>query len=264
MAGKRSPFNKSIPNRGAVVAVQLENGRWCYAREYVLCHGFLPFFSVEPLAADRLPTLEAALFFDLWCYDSEETPMVFVGTFPFETEEESFGEPCYTAPDEIDCRYRIHEMVGGIAGMRKTTDEAEVAGMRLQRRYQPFEFSEFLSGKTEDWPVVKPDGTSEVPNKPPEDQIISEPVFLEIIFKNADFPFAGRDVVEDPLSDALEHAGIGEVTGGGGGSETSNIDVELANLERGLEVIRRTLRELGCPESTEIRQYQPQRVIHRL
>jgi len=80
--------------------------------------------------------------------------MVFVGTFPFEAEEESFGESYYTAPDEIDCRYTIHEMVGGTAGMRKTIDESEVAGIRLQRRYQPSEFSEFLRGKTEGWPIL--------------------------------------------------------------------------------------------------------------
>jgi hypothetical protein len=93
---------------------------------------------------------------------------------------------------------------------------------------------------------------------------MSEPIFLEIVFKNADFPFEGRDEVEDPLFDALEEAAVGEVTGGGGGSETCNIDVEVTDLQRGLEVIRTTLRGLGCPASTEIHQHQPQHTIHRL
>ena len=93
---------------------------------------------------------------------------------------------------------------------------------------------------------------------------MSTPTFLEIVFKNADFPFDGRDEVEDPLADALEKAGVGEVTGGGGGSGTCNIDVEVTDLEKGLAVIRGTLRELGCPASTEIHQHKPQHIIHRL
>jgi hypothetical protein len=93
---------------------------------------------------------------------------------------------------------------------------------------------------------------------------MNTPTFLEIVFKNADFPFDGRDAVEDPLADALEEAGIGEVTGGGGGSETCNIDVEVTDLEKGLEIIRQTLRELGCPASTEIHQHQPQHIVHKL
>jgi hypothetical protein len=166
MARKRSPFNQRIPNCGAVVAVQLESGLWCYVREYVLCHGFLPFFSTEPLRAARLRALRATLFFDLWCYDSEETPMVLVGRFPFETEEESFGEPYYTAPDFIDSCYRIHEVCGGVYRMRKTRDQAEVSGIRLQRRYQPPEFGQFLAGKTSGWPIVRLGETDEARGAP--------------------------------------------------------------------------------------------------
>jgi len=81
--------------------------------------------------------------------------MVLVGTFPFEIEEESVGEPYYTGPDSIDDWYRIHEVRGGRYGMRKTRDKTEVSGIRLQRRYQPFEFAQFLDGKTSDWPVLK-------------------------------------------------------------------------------------------------------------
>jgi hypothetical protein len=31
-----------------------------------------------------------------------------------------------------------------------------------------------------------------------------------------------------------------------------------------LEIIRQTLRELGCPASTEIHQHQPQHIVHKL
>jgi hypothetical protein len=80
--------------------------------------------------------------------------MVLVGAFPFESEVESFGEPYYTAPDSIDSCYRIHEVFRGLYRMRKTTDANEVSGFRLQRRYQPAEFREFLRGRTNNWPIV--------------------------------------------------------------------------------------------------------------
>lgn len=58
--------------------------------------------------------------------------MVLVGTFPFETEEEAAAEPYYTAPDVIDSCYTVHEVCGGMSLMRKTRDQREVAGMRLE------------------------------------------------------------------------------------------------------------------------------------
>ncbi len=154
MPKKRSPFHQPLPKRGNVVAVQLENGLWCYVREYVLCYGFLPFLSKSPLTADQLPTLQAPLYFDLWCYDTDKTPMMFIGKFPFTDEAESIGEPCYTAPDIIDNCYTIHEVSEGIARLRKTKDATAVSGMRLQRRYKPPEFGEFLQGKTSAWPIL--------------------------------------------------------------------------------------------------------------
>jgi hypothetical protein len=44
-----------------------------------------------------------------------------------------------------------------------------------------------------------------------------EPAFLEIVLESKDFTLDSRDAVEDPLHDALTAAGIGEVTGAGGG-----------------------------------------------
>jgi len=149
-----------VKDRGIVVAVEVHQNLWCYVRVYGLCHGFLPFFSKAPLTPERLPTLKAERYFDLWCYDNEPTPMQFVGHFPFENKEESYGEPYYTPPKSLslyglgDERYRIHEVRDGKYGMRITEDAAEVKGMRLQRRYEPHEFHQLLADVLEVWPIV--------------------------------------------------------------------------------------------------------------
>lgn len=83
--------------------------------------------------------------------------------------------------------------------------------------------------------------------------------FLEIVFVASDFVYEGRDEIEDPLQEALETSGLGEVTGGGGGMGVANIDVEVIDLERGLAVVRRVLQELGVASSTVINQYKPSR-----
>jgi hypothetical protein len=87
-------------------------------------------------------------------------------------------------------------------------------------------------------------------------------IFLEIVLQGADFGFGGRDEVEDPLGQALQAADLGEVTGGGTGMGTSNIDVEVIELEAGLALIRTVLRHLGVAKSTVINQYEPHRVKH--
>ncbi len=93
---------------------------------------------------------------------------------------------------------------------------------------------------------------------------MSHPAFLEIVLKSEDFAFGGRDVVEDPLDEALQAAQLGEVTGGGTGSGSSNIDVEVEDLERGLQVVRRVLRELRVAASTVIVQRTPEHVVHKV
>lgn len=64
--------------------------------------------------------------------------------------------------------------------------------------------------------------------------------------------FQARDDIEDPLDEALRAAGIGEVTGGGGGMGKSNIDVEVTDLPAGLAMVRQVLRDLNVPASTVI------------
>ena len=87
---------------------------------------------------------------------------------------------------------------------------------------------------------------------------------MEIVFRAHDFPFGGRDVPEDALAEALIKANLGEVTGGGAGPGSSNIDVEVADLSRGLKVVRETLKKIGAPASTEIHCYRPEHVVYRL
>ena len=86
--------------------------------------------------------------------------------------------------------------------------------------------------------------------------------FLDVVFLASDFVNGGRDEIEAPLQEALEAAGLGEVTGGGGGMGVANIGVEVIDLERGLALVRQVLQQLRVAPSTVINQYQPIRIKH--
>ena len=89
-------------------------------------------------------------------------------------------------------------------------------------------------------------------------------VFLEIVVKAAEAGSVGiesRDEIEDPLEAALSAAGVGEVTGGGGGSGVYIIDVEIPSegrFDEALAVIRRVLQDVKVPTSTLIKRHQPE------
>lgn len=85
---------------------------------------------------------------------------------------------------------------------------------------------------------------------------------LEVVLLAADFAHGGRDEIEDPLHEALEAAGLGEVTGGGTGMGVANIDIEVVDLERGLALVRQVLQQLGVAPSTVIKQYEPTGIRH--
>lgn len=94
-------------------------------------------------------------------------------------------------------------------------------------------------------------------------------VFVEVQLIGADLRGAGidsRDELEDPLDDALSASGLGQVTGGGGGSGRANIDIELAeeSFEEGLRLVQLTLRKHGAPPSTVVKRYQPTPIEYRL
>lgn len=46
--------------------------------------------------------------------------------------------------------------------------------------------------------------------------------------------------------------------------DSSNIDVEVVDLNLGLALIRQVLRELGVAQSTYINQYDPDHAVHRI
>jgi hypothetical protein len=93
--------------------------------------------------------------------------------------------------------------------------------------------------------------------------------FLEIVFQDVDFTFGGLDRIVEPLDEALGLAGIGQATGSGSGGGESSIDVYVADLDRGLAIIRQVLQGLGVAGNTVILQYEQQgnkqvRIMHQL
>jgi len=63
---------------------------------------------------------------------------------------------------------------------------------------------------------------------------MGETVFFEIMFPvAAHYTLDDRHEIEDRLDKALQHARLREVTGGGTGLGSANIDVEVTNPQRG-------------------------------
>jgi hypothetical protein len=69
-------------------------------------------------------------------------------------------------------------------------------------------------------------------------------------------PMERGEKYAQPLDRDLEAQGLGMVTGGGtqmakkGGIEWVGIDIDLTDLDRGIEFTRRRLRELGAPHGS--------------
>jgi hypothetical protein len=94
---------------------------------------------------------------------------------------------------------------------------------------------------------------------------VSETTFFEITFPTAaDYSVSGRQDIEDRLDEALQQAGLGEVTGGGTGMGLANIDVEVTDSQRGLILVREVLQSLGLAPSTIIRQSGSPDIEHPL
>lgn len=72
-------------------------------------------------------------------------------------------------------------------------------------------------------------------------------------------PLDRADRYEDPLDDALSPRNLGEVIGGGsqltGEKEIEfvDIDLELANLDEAVDVVKQVLEEAGAPVGSELR-----------
>lgn len=71
-------------------------------------------------------------------------------------------------------------------------------------------------------------------------------------------PMDRGEQYEDPLAEALEAQGLGRVTGGGsqltesGEIAFADIELELANLDSALTLVRDTLESLGAPVGSEL------------
>lgn len=81
--------------------------------------------------------------------------------------------------------------------------------------------------------------------------------FLEIVIDSADFTLDDRDEIEQTLDAELAEAALGEVTGAGSVINgptlgLSNIDVEVNDLEAGLQMVRDILKALEVAPSTVI------------
>lgn len=83
-------------------------------------------------------------------------------------------------------------------------------------------------------------------------------------------PLERGDCYEDPLQQALAAAELGEVTGGGSQLGEGNtiaycgLDVVVTDRDRGLELIRETMRRLGASPATVIEEYLPAYREHEL
>jgi hypothetical protein len=76
-------------------------------------------------------------------------------------------------------------------------------------------------------------------------------------------PIERGDQFEDPLEAALQEAALGSVTGGGSQMgegtrvEYCGLDVVVSDRSRGIELIRRVMQSLGCPQAAVIEEYLP-------
>ena len=76
-------------------------------------------------------------------------------------------------------------------------------------------------------------------------------------------PIERGERFEDPLQAALDKEKLGEVTGGGSQMgegktvEFCGLDVEVADRDRGLQIIREVMRRSDAPPGTVIEEYLP-------
>jgi hypothetical protein len=92
----------------------------------------------------------------------------------------------------------------------------------------------------------------------------NEPVLIEVILPHTDFE--ARSDLEDTLNDTLLEADAGFVSGGGSGSEFSDLVVEAEpkKVKRAIAIIRRVLKREKCPENTQIRELRDPPIEHAL
>jgi len=247
---------------GDVWAISLEGEDYGYVRIYQgACLGVLPVVSGRLMAdVDQLRAHPPRWFFGFAAPPTDNTEVFRVGTWSFPDFDSSWAPPRYMPPDIYKSYYRIAEK-----GTLRRAEEREALGLQKAQTATPAWLQQFILDRRKECTLLQG------PHSPPSSAISKEiecnnegQILLEIVFRAADFAFENRDMVEDSLAAALGEVGLGEVTGGGVGLETCAIDVEVSNVTQGLDLIRKTLKRLSCPATTEIHQYQPERIVHLL
>ncbi|MEX2389429.1 MAG: hypothetical protein WD534_16250 [Phycisphaeraceae bacterium] len=92
---------------------------------------------------------------------------------------------------------------------------------------------------------------------------VDNDICLNITFTPA-VPLKARHQLEESLEAVFEAEELGEVDGGGGfvdGSEC-NIYLYVADVTKALPAIRQVLQSAKVPESTVIKQEDPEEVVH--
>ena len=262
MGQAKHPFSK--PEAGDIIAIGLGSGE----HGYVSIHrgrvaGVYPLISTGLIRdMETIRQYQPKWFFTyFYLGPQDKTPVLNVGKIELVTPLEQWGPPRFIPKDIF---HNFNKIVDH--GMRRPATDAEIAGLQQARNATPQSLQKFIREHGRECTSLK--GVSEPVQyaavDSEEDEEPAGNIFLEVVFRSDDFPFAGRDIPEDALLEALHEAGIGDVTGGGGCPQFSNIDIEVTDFERGLAVIRKTLKKIGAPVSTEIHRYRPEHVIYRL
>ena len=141
---------------GNIVAVDIGDDIFCYLRIYRFGKGVLPFLSRGPVEnAPTFPTLVPRFFIQTWVYTSDPTPMFVVGHIPFDTEEESWGQPMYYPPGPMRRHFEIHGIFNGVSSIIKSVSESDVVGLECFKSYQPKQLRDLLFTRYKDWPYLE-------------------------------------------------------------------------------------------------------------
>jgi hypothetical protein len=98
--------------------------------------------------------LEPAFYIHLNVNPADETRAEHIVHIPFDSEEESRGQPAYHPPDAIMGCYRIEGIFNGQHTIIKPVSERDVAGLDRFHRYQPAELRSVLSSRVPSWDYI--------------------------------------------------------------------------------------------------------------
>jgi hypothetical protein len=81
---------------------------------------------------------------------------------------------------------------------------------------------------------------------------------LSITFKASAFPYGDRLEADDEIEDLLLIEGLGNVTGGGSGAGSVDIDIEVNDLVKALRILKIYLTDKGIITTTRVFQLTPE------